>query len=92
MIFDEIWKGEKIRQIGIRATGLTQTNHQQLDLFSPVETQIQREKLDCTIDLLRRKYGNNAIHRGRFLETQINPMIGGTFGAESHRPRNGLPV
>ena len=35
------------------------------------------ERLDNAIDSIREKYGNSSIHRACFLNTKIDPVIGG---------------
>ena len=91
-IFDELWDGKPIRQIGIRATDLTKLTHLQGDIFTPLEKQIKQARLDYTIDLIRLKYGNNSILRSKLMTGNIDPMIGGTWGSGAYRPKDGMPL
>lgn len=91
-VFDKLWNGHKIRQIGIRATDLTQSKNLQADFFTPLETLIKNQNLDKAVDQIRNRYGNTSILRGHLIKAPMDPMIGGTFGLASHRPEDGLPV
>jgi DNA polymerase-4 len=91
-VFDSFWNGQKIRQIGIRTSDLTQSQDLQADFFTPIETLIKNQNLDKVIDQIRHRYGNTAILRGHLIKAPMDPMIGGTFGLASHRPEDGLPV
>ena len=92
-IFDGFWQGERIRQIGIRTFDLTDNAQIQIDLFNPLEKQIKEKKLDLTLDYLRLKYGNDVLLRGQLLtDKRIEPMIGGTWGNCSYRPKDGMPL
>lgn len=91
-LFDELWDGEKhIRQLGIRASDLTSSNVLQGSVFSPLEEQLQMQKIDIVIDCIREKYGNHVIVRGQLYSGNIDPMIGGTWGTGSWRPKGGMP-
>ena len=91
-IFDFLWNGEKIRQVGIRATDLTQSTDIQTSFFNPIEKQEKSRELDQVIDSIRIRYGNDSILIAKFLDGQLNPMLGGTWGSGSYRPKNGLPL
>ncbi len=91
-VFDELWDGKPIRQIGIRMSDLADGNHVQGDIFEPVDLQIKKERLDLTIDAIRLRYGNRAILRGQLMTEDIDPMIGGTWGSCSYRPKDGMPL
>ena len=83
-IFKESWKGESIRHIGIRLTGLSENNFYQENLFDFKKTE-KEKNLDSTIDLIRKKYGKNSIVRSSFVNSGIRPLTGGT-GAEEEYP------
>ena len=64
-LFDEVWKGEPLRQLGISATELCSETQMQLLLPDPeIEKQ---EKLDAAVDHIRNKYGNKAVMRSTLL-------------------------
>ena len=60
-LFKEHWNNIPIRLLGIRLDNLTDNNDYQISLFEKVEDKIDNENLNKTIDLLRKKYGNNVI-------------------------------
>lgn len=60
-LFKENWDNTPIRLIGIRLDSLTDTNDYQISLFENVEKKENDDKLSKTIDLLRKKYGDNII-------------------------------
>lgn len=67
-LFDELWKGEPIRLLGIRTTKLT-TSREPLQLsFSDFEKQRpkleKQQKLNEAIKKIQTKYGPDAIHKG----------------------------
>ena len=64
-LFDQVWQGEPLRQLGISATELCHGGQIQLTLPDP---EIERqEKLDAAIDHIRGKYGSEAIMRSTLL-------------------------
>lgn len=60
-LFKEHWNNIPIRLLGIRLDNLTDNNDYQISLFEKVEDKIDNDNLNKTIDLLRKKYGNNVI-------------------------------
>ena len=79
-IFNEAWDGvTPLRQLGVQVTRLSREPYQQFDFFSGL-TPVQFEKklrLDETIDVLRDKYGENAIYRAQFAGNREGHMAGG---------------
>jgi DNA polymerase-4 len=75
-LFDQLWSGQHIRQLGIKASTLIASDHKQLSVYDD-ENSIKRLQLTKTIDELREKYGRNSIFRCKFLDREITPMIGG---------------
>lgn len=91
-LFDELWDGKKrIRQLGVRATDLKESNVIQGSIFSPIEEQLKNQRVDIVVDCIREKYGNQMILRGQLYNGKITPMIGGTWGTASWRPKGGMP-
>ncbi len=68
-LFRDVALEQPIRLIGFGVTGLTEHDRaRQLDLFDlPVETRSKKEKLDQTVDQIRKKHGPAAIRRARLL-------------------------
>lgn len=82
--FKEGWKGEKIRQLGVRLTKLCSNEYYQETLFDFENTEKQR-KLDKTLDTLRNKYGKECVIRSTFLHSGVKPLNGGT-GSDDYYP------
>lgn len=61
-LFEEMYKGEEIRLVGLRVDNLTEKKEQQITLFSNENVEKQ-EKLDETLDKLKKKYGYSSISR-----------------------------
>jgi DNA polymerase IV len=74
--FIESWRGEPIRQIGVRVTKLCSNEFFQSSLFDCKRLDKQRA-LDKTIDNLRERYGNASVVRSTFLNSGIKPINGG---------------
>jgi DNA polymerase-4 len=76
-LFDQCWKGEPIRHLGVAVSDLSNGEIQQISLFE--KTNLEREKrLDKTIDGIRKRYGDRAIIRGTFTNGGLDPLQGGT--------------
>ncbi|KYH34713.1 DNA polymerase IV [Clostridium tepidiprofundi DSM 19306] len=74
-LFDEIWKGEPIRLIGVSVSELCSNDFYQTSIFENGNVEKIR-KLDKTIDSIRLKYGSNSIVRSVFLHSDIKPLTG----------------
>ena len=71
-----------IRSLGLRATNLTPANQPlQMDFFSDHAEIIQAERLEQTIDHVRRRYGHQAIVRGIIYEDRA---LTGIIPKEAH--------
>lgn len=66
-LFDELWKGDPIRLLGIRTANLSSDDIQQLSIFDHPETEKQK-KLDTALDAIRQKYGSQSIVRASQLK------------------------
>jgi len=75
-LFDEAWKGEPIRQLGVRISDLCSNQFCQLSLFDSSDTQKQKA-VDKSIDQLRMRYGSMAVIRASFLHSRLKPITGG---------------
>ena len=61
-LFDEAWKKEPIRLLGVSLTQLVDEGHYQISIFENLE--YEKEKaLDKTLDSIRKKYGQDAVKR-----------------------------
>lgn len=68
-IVDEMYKGDFIRLVGVRTDDLCDRNQKQLSLFDNTESQKQ-QKIDKSIDLVKKKYGYNAVTRGTVINVE----------------------
>lgn len=75
-LFDEVWDGNPIRQLGARVSSLTSNNTVQMNLFDFEQTK-KFQQLDESIDRIRSKYGPHSIIRASFLNSSIAPLSGG---------------
>lgn len=75
-LFTQIWDGRPIRQIGVSTGHVTDTECQQYDLFS-TEKNEKLAKLNAAIDSIRTRYGEDAIQRARFINSEQEHMSGG---------------
>lgn len=69
-LFEECWDGSPIRLLGVSTSKISSESMRQISLlddWDPEHYQRQ-DKLDSVIDDIRRKFGENAIMRARFLE------------------------
>lgn len=58
-IFNEVWDGTKIRNLGVRVSNLTTTKKSQLSFFE--EEKEDNDLLDFVLDDIHDKYGNKSI-------------------------------
>lgn len=75
-LFDQIWNQEPIRQIGVSTGRVSREDCLQYDLFS-AEKNEKLSKLNSAIDSIRTRYGEDAIVRARFVNTDHAHMTGG---------------
>lgn len=81
-----MWRGDPIRQIGVRVTQLCSNEFFQSSLFDNKAIEKKRA-LDKTIDSIRNRYGNNSVIRSTFLHSGIKAINGGN--GESNYPMMG---
>ncbi|MEA4986860.1 MAG: DNA polymerase IV [Anaerovorax sp.] len=78
LLFDESWKGEGVRQIGVSVSNFGEMNHEQLSMFSNDRAKIERNScLDQTLDQIRSRFGERSIVRGSFTNGNVDPIQGG---------------
>lgn len=81
-LFDECWKGEKVRHMGVRVTDLCSDEFIQPSFFDEQDRD-KKNALDSAIDCIRGRYGNDAVMRAIFLDHEFRPMSGGA-GADEY--------
>lgn len=81
-LFDELWEGQPLRHLGVRASELYSDDLYQLSFF---EADIERQRaLDTAIDEIRAQYGCDSIMRSCFLYSGLSPMMGGVLQEEEY--------
>lgn len=77
MLMRYLWNNTPIRNIGVHTSKVREDDGiQQLDLFQ-MDKLVRQSKVEKTVDLIRRKYGNDSIMRASFLNAPIYHMSGG---------------
>lgn len=71
-LFDQLWSGAPIRLIGVHTAKASEDRFLQYSLFDTCKNE-KLERLDCALDNIRSKYGDNAVKRASFLEGKGNP-------------------
>lgn len=82
-VFEEIWHGEPLRQLGIRLTKLSSNEFYQPNLLDQNKIYKQRA-LDKAIDEIRGKFGKGSIIRSTFINSQVKPLNGGVGDEEDY--------
>jgi DNA polymerase-4 len=82
LLFNEAWKGERIRHLGVRITDLCCDEYMQASIFDE-KNAAKKQALDTAIDSIRGKYGNTSVMRAIFADYEFSPMTGGP-GAEDY--------
>ena len=75
-LFDQLWKGEPIRLIGVSTSKATKEHFVQYNLFESDKDE-KFEKLNSAIDRIRNKYGEDSVKRARFLDAPTEHTSGG---------------
>lgn len=74
-VFDEMWRKEPIRHLGIRASDFSTSEIKQIAFF---EKDWSKQRIvNKTVDEIRFKFGANSIKRGVFLHSGIQHIQGG---------------
>jgi DNA polymerase-4 len=68
-IFDELWKGEPIRLLGVSLNNLCEDNFKQISIFDVDSTRDKKQRaIDKTMDSLRGRYGEDIVMKSVFLK------------------------
>ena len=70
-VFDEAWDEQPVRHLGIHTSQITTGSERQLGLFDTGDYEKQ-QRLDRTVDEIRKRFGNDSIIRGSFLKSPQN--------------------
>jgi len=79
-LFDELWKGEPVRHLGVRVSELCQDGFHQLALFE--KDYVKQRAVDQAVDSLRERFGNGSVFRSSFLNSGVRFQTGGTVDDE----------
>ena len=87
-LFIAHYQGEVIRHIAVSADGLEPAGDEQLDLFVSPDDLMQQHQLDTTIDVIRKKFGIDAIFKSSSLAggTMLDRvgLVGGHNGGNAY--------
>lgn len=81
-LFDQYYKPYPVRTVNVTFSQITPLENYQLDLFENIEDVLKDEKLDQTIDLVRKKYGyTSLLHASSLVKNgmaiQRSKLLGG---------------
>ena len=62
-LFDECWRGEPIRLLGVSVSGLNYSGEEQLSIFG-TKAREENSRADKVVDEIRERFGKGAITRG----------------------------
>ncbi|HPO04434.1 MAG TPA: DNA polymerase IV [Bacillota bacterium] len=81
-LFDECWKGEPLRHLGVSVSDLSKAEDCiQLSFFDSRITK-KNQELDKAVDWIRELYGEEAVIRGVFANSDFKPILGGTHDGD----------
>jgi Nucleotidyltransferase/DNA polymerase involved in DNA repair len=81
-LFDEIWKNEPIRHLGVRVSELCTNSFIQPSLF---EQDIEKQRaMDHAVDEIRSRFGLRSVMRASFLHSGLSAISGGTVTDEEY--------
>ena len=75
-LFIRLWDGEPLRLLGVHTSRATSENFVQYDMFGSTEAD-KLSKLNLAIDQIRNRYGDEAVKRARFIDSEHTHMTGG---------------
>lgn len=76
-LFDSLWDGTPIRHLGIHTSRMKdKMDMRQLDLFDTTDYE-KLERVEETVDKIRKRYGNDSVKRAAFIGSRIDHMSGG---------------
>lgn len=81
-LFDELWKGEPIRHLGVRVSELCQNDFHQIALFE--KDYVKQRAVDQAVDSIRARFGNGSVFRSSFINSGVRFSSGGTVDDEEY--------
>jgi len=71
-----MWRGEPIRAMSVSVSEFCREDEVQLSMFDKTGRE-KNERLDHTVDNIRKIFGERSIFRGTFANSDISPIQGG---------------
>ena len=84
-LFDNVWKGNPVRHLGVHITDFCGNDFYQCSLLDNFDYE-KDSKLNKAIDDIRLKFGHKSISRTCFLHSGISAMCGGMADGEESYP------
>jgi DNA polymerase-4 len=81
-LFDNVWKGNPVRHLGVHITDFCGNDFYQCSLLDTFDYEKDR-RINDTVDLIRLKYGSESVVRSCFLHSGLSAMCGG-IGEEDY--------
>ncbi|WP_407310880.1 DNA polymerase IV [Desulfosporosinus sp. SB140] len=81
-LFDELWKGEPVRHLGVRVSELCQNDFHQMTFFE--KDYGKQRAVDRAIDSIRERFGNGSVFRSAFINSGVRFSSGGTMDDEEY--------
>ncbi|MBQ8813604.1 MAG: DNA polymerase IV [Lachnospiraceae bacterium] len=75
-LFDQLWDGTPIRQLGVHTSHATDTAYEQYDLFN-LQRSEKLTRLNAAVDSIRTRYGEDSLKRACFVGSDESHMSGG---------------
>lgn len=75
-LFDELWNGSPIRQLGVHTSKVTQETSRQLSLFDSYDY-VKQSEVEKSIDAIRDRFGRDVVMRASLLKSPVDHMAGG---------------
>ena len=77
-LFDELWDGKPIRHLGIHTSRIRDGyDMRQINMFDINIDYEKLERLDSTVDSIRKRYGIDSVKRACFVKSPIDHLSGG---------------
>jgi len=81
-LFNEAWKEEPVRHLGVRVSELCSNTLVQMTIF---DRDVEKQRaVDRAVDSIRFRFGNSAVKRAAFLNSGLRFMTGGTVTDEEY--------
>lgn len=83
-LFTQLWDGEPLRQLGVHTFRASSEHFVQYDMFDDAKTD-KLSKLNCAIDQIRDRYGDDSIKRACFIDQNQSHMSKGLSSAKRRK-------